>query len=151
MRPSAVLACALAALLPSCTETYERCADGAVAVSTSPLRCARDASLDVSADATADVPVDACVADDEPGDGVDSNCDGVDGVRGAQLYVSGETGDDAAGNGFSPDRPLRTLGAALRIAASPGAPRTILLGGGTTPTWPWATCRRVGRVHPRRR
>lgn len=133
MRPSAVLACALAALLPSCTETYERCADGAVAVSTSPLRCARDASADVAADVAADIAVDACVAEDEPGDGADSNCDGVDGVRGGQIYVSGETGDDAAGNGLSPERPLRTLGAALRLSSMRGSPRTILLGSGDYP------------------
>ena len=57
MRPLAVLSGVLAALLPACTETYERCADGAVAVGTNPLRCSRDAAP----------PADACVAVDEPG------------------------------------------------------------------------------------
>ncbi len=128
MRPLAVLPGVLAALLPACTETYERCADGAVAVSTNPLRCTRDASADAPV-----APVDACVSTDEPGDGADSNCDGVDGIRGAQIYVSGERGDDAMGNGLAPDRPLRTLSAALRLAADGASRRVVLLGAGDYP------------------
>jgi hypothetical protein len=125
MRPLAVLPGVLAALFSACTETYERCADGAVAVSANPLRCARDAA--------ADAPTDACVATDEPGDGADSNCDGVDGIRGAQIYVSGERGDDTDGNGLAPDRPLRTLTAALRLAAAGETRRVVLLGAGDYP------------------
>jgi hypothetical protein len=125
MRPLAIVSGVLAALLPACTETYERCADGAVAVSANPLRCTRDAA--------ADAPADACVAADEPGDGADSNCDGVDGVKNAQIYVSGERGDDATGNGLAPDRPLRTLTAALRLAADSASRRAVLLGAGDYP------------------
>ena len=141
MRPLAVLSGVLAALLPACTETYERCADGAVAVSTNPLRCTRDAA--------ADAPVDACVSTDEPGDGADSNCDGVDGVKGAQIYVSGERGDDASGNGLAPDRPLRTLSAALRLAADNTSRRVVLLGAGDYPYVPDADAGTVVSYQPR--
>lgn len=125
MRPRHVLLCATLALLSSCTETVVRCADGAVTLSTSPLACART-------DAGSDASLDACVASDEPGDAVDSNCDGVDGILDAQVYVSAEEGDDAPENGLRPERPLRSFSAALRVAER-SARSVILVGAGDYP------------------
>lgn len=153
MRPRHVLLGATLALLPSCTETVVRCADGAVMTSASPLRCALPDAA--SADVT-DATVDACVASDEAGDAVDSNCDGVDGVRDAQVYVSAEEGVDARGNGLAPDRPLRSFSAALEVATASGR-RVILVGAGDYPFTADAdagagadvvyTLRRATRVH----
>ena len=46
--------------------------------------------------------------------GVDSNCDGTDGVRARQLYVSATRGDDATAVPGDPDHPYATLTAACR-------------------------------------
>lgn len=64
---------------------------------------------------------------DEPDDqGTDDNCDGVDGVAASDVYVNPATGADT--NDASPLTPLRTLPAALRLAATRGA-RVFLVKG----------------------
>jgi len=47
-------------------------------------------------------------------DGVDSNCDGADGVVGKDVYVDGATGNDT--NPGTPTKPKRTIDAALKEA-----------------------------------
>ena len=51
-------------------------------------------------------------------EGIDSNCDGVDGDEELAVFVDGLTGSDA-GNG-TPDSPLKTLDAAQEMALSEG-------------------------------
>ena len=55
--------------------------------------------------------------DDHP-DGLDQNCDGIDGDRSRALFVS-KVGDDFAAG--TPEAPLLTIGAALEQAADPNA------------------------------
>lgn len=55
--------------------------------------------------------------DPDPG-GVDSNCDLADGTVGKDVYVAGASGQNT--NEGSPSAPLRTLDAALKLAASRG-------------------------------
>jgi hypothetical protein len=71
---------------------------------------------------------DACAATDPPDDqGIDSNCDGADGVIGKDVYVDAAGGQDS--NEGSPSAPLRTLGAALKLATSRGG--SVLVDAGT--------------------
>lgn len=67
-------------------------------------------------------------AGDPPDDmGVDSNCDGADGVVGRDVYVDANTGLDS--NDGSPKMPLATITAALRLASSRQG--SVLVDGGT--------------------
>ncbi len=50
--------------------------------------------------------------------GLDSDCDGVDGVMSRQLFVSGSQGNDTTAVPGSSSQPWATVGAALRFAAS---------------------------------
>lgn len=137
----------LGAVAAGCTDTELRCRAGTVAVpGASPLRCAAadagamDASADAEVDAATDTPdgavdtppADTCLGDeaDTPGDFVDQNCDGVDGVLGRQLYVSAAGAD--TNDGLTPARPFATLDRALRALAEPTGMgrRVVLLTGG---------------------
>lgn len=89
----------------------------------------RDASaLD---DARPDTGYAACAPDsgittaqDPPGDGIDTNCDHVDGVASDTVFVS-ESGADMTGAGATPDVPVRSLPYALRRAGELG--RSVIL------------------------
>ncbi len=71
---------------------------------------------------------DACAASDPPDDqGVDSNCDGADGIVGKDVYVDPALGEDS--NDGTPSTPLRTLAAALKLATSRGG--SVLVDAGT--------------------
>lgn len=60
---------------------------------------------------------DACSPTDDPDDlGIDSNCDGADGVVGRDLYVNGDVGLDS--NKGDPARPLKSITAALKLLPS---------------------------------
>lgn len=129
----------------ACTDTERRCQAGLVPVAGSaPLRCVAplDATSPLDAGSTeagagdagdageagaADVPVDACVANDPLGDFIDQNCDGIDGVGGgtAQLYVA-PTGSDQ-NPGTDPTRPFGSVAHALSVANG----RPILVQTGT--------------------
>lgn len=63
-------------------------------------------------------------------DGIDTNCDGVDGVLIDSVFVSASDGDDSRNDGLTPDAPLATLQAALQAASSQGR-HHILMAGGT--------------------
>jgi hypothetical protein len=67
-------------------------------------------------------------APDRPDDlGVDSNCDGFDGDLAASLFVA-PTGDDTAAG--TREAPLRTIGAAIQLAAASGK-QAVLIAAGT--------------------
>jgi len=71
---------------------------------------------------------DACGTTDAPDDqGVDSNCDGADGIVGKDVYVDPSTGEDT--NEGTPMAPLRTLTAALKLATGRGG--SVLVDAGT--------------------
>ncbi|MBK6534050.1 MAG: hypothetical protein IPF99_32110 [Deltaproteobacteria bacterium] len=135
---------ALWVLLAGCTETVVRCREGYVADDgmEGRTRCVlrgADAGVDAGSDAGADamVPMDTCnpAAADPPGDGQDSNCDGVDGVAAESIFVA-EGGSDS-NTGLTPDQPVRTVTRALAIARG-GARRSILIGVGTYDALPIA-------------
>lgn len=68
-------------------------------------------------------------ADDQLGPGgQDLNCDGVDGRRDQLVFVAPD-GDDMAGDG-SPERPLRTLPAAIRLATEVPDLQGVIVGAG---------------------
>ncbi len=75
----------------------------------------------------------ACVAmgttDDPDDDGNDANCDGADGVVGVDVYVNVAAGADT--NAGTPTAPLRTLGAAIVLAAKTKV--RVLVASGTYP------------------
>ncbi len=58
----------------------------------------------------------AGAVDDPDDNGVDSNCDGADGVVGRDVYVDTMSGEDT--NAGTPRAPLKTLPAALTLASS---------------------------------
>jgi hypothetical protein len=69
-----------------------------------------------------------CGKTDAPDDqGVDSNCDGADGIVGKDVYVDPSSGEDT--NEGTPTAPLRTLTAALKLATSRGG--SVLVDAGT--------------------
>lgn len=138
----------LLVLLGGCTETVVRCRMGYVpddgmegrtrcvlAGADSGADASTDAGADAGADATA--PMDACnpAAADPPGDGQDTNCDGVDGVASESIFVS-EGGSDS-NTGLTPDQPVRTVTRGLAIARA-GTRRSILIGVGTYDALPVA-------------
>lgn len=121
-------------------EDYKVC-DATVDCDPSPdASVAEDAGADAgAADAGLDASV-ACVPESQPDlldpAGLDSDCDGVDGVKARQLYVAGAPqGDDSSAEPGNPQRPFATLGAALRFAASADAGRfdAVLVRQGTYP------------------
>ncbi|AWV88873.1 hypothetical protein [Bradymonas sediminis] len=61
-------------------------------------------------------------------DGLDGNCDGVDGILEDIVFVA-PSGDDTANDGFTPDAPLATLSAALQAAADNGRHHIQVAGG----------------------
>jgi len=63
-------------------------------------------------------------------DGIDTNCDGVDGILVDSVFVSASDGDDSQNDGLTPDAPLATLVAALEAASAEGR-QHILMSGGT--------------------
>ncbi len=125
-------------LLAGCTETELRCHEGYRANGT--LCVSLDAGMD--AGATPDVgafdggltdsgpSMDVCnpSASDPPGDGVDGNCDGVDGTRADTIFVSPDGAD--TNSGLEPAQPVRTVSAALAIAQGTTR-RSILVAVGT--------------------
>jgi hypothetical protein len=52
-------------------------------------------------------------------DGVDANCDGIDGVPADAIFVDTDDGDDGTGDGTM-DAPYKTLGAAIQAAVDAG-------------------------------
>jgi hypothetical protein len=83
-----------------------------------------DAGADAAALDTGTPSGDACSAADEIDlAGTDSNCDGVDGIRGAQLYVS-PRGDDGNTGRFG--SPVRSIRRAVSLAA--GQPILVATG-----------------------
>jgi hypothetical protein len=71
---------------------------------------------------------DACVATDPPDDqGLDTNCDGADGIVGKDVYVDPNAGEDT--NEGTPMAPLHTLAAGLKLATSRGG--NVLVDAGT--------------------
>ena len=67
---------------------------------------------------------------DEPDPlGLDTNCDGYDGVVAESLFVAWDTGSDS--NPGTPDSPLRTISAALLLAESDSIIGTIFVSDGT--------------------
>jgi hypothetical protein len=50
--------------------------------------------------------------------GLDTDCDGVDGVSSRQLYVDGDQGNDNQASPGNPAQPFATISAALNVAAS---------------------------------
>ncbi|MDB4932756.1 MAG: hypothetical protein JWM10_5240, partial [Myxococcaceae bacterium] len=127
---------ALLALLGGCTETVVRCqvgfvdggvVDGQAVCVAADAAVAPDAAMDGGADAAADAsPMDACdaAAADPPGDGQDTNCDGVDGVAGDTIFVA--TGGMDTNTGLTPQQPVLSVTRALAIAGA-GARRSILV------------------------
>lgn len=66
-----------------------------------------------------DAKGEACGSTDDPDDdGKDTNCDGVDGVVGKDIYVDVAVGSDS--NSGTPDRPMQSIAAALSAAAASG-------------------------------
>ncbi len=118
-------------LVGGCTETVVRCREGYLADDgmEGRTRCVlADGGSDGGSDAM--VRIDACdpAAADLPGDGIDSNCDGVDGVRGDTLFVA--TSGDDMNSGLTPEQPVRTVSKALSIARA-GTRRSILIAVGS--------------------
>lgn len=62
-------------------------------------------------------------------EGLDENCDGVDGILLKTVFVSEGAGDDENHDGLTPDAPVRSLVEALEIAKETSRD-TILLSGG---------------------
>jgi hypothetical protein len=128
---------ALSSLVASgCPTTHVRCQPPYEAVAgADPLRCElRDGGAD--APDAPDAPPPACVPDagptsasDPAGNGVDENCDGVDGVLTGVIFVS-EGGADEAAAGTTPDAPVRSLPFALRRARETSR-ATILMQAGS--------------------
>jgi hypothetical protein len=74
----------------------------------------------------------ACVAEAGAGDppddmGVDTNCDGADGIVGKDVYVDPTNGEDS--NDGKPMTPMLSLTAALKLATSRGG--SVLVAAGT--------------------
>ncbi|MDP3220516.1 MAG: DUF1565 domain-containing protein, partial [Deltaproteobacteria bacterium] len=152
LRRGLVTGAALMVLLGGCTETVVQCREGYVPADgmEGRTRCvlagaAMDAgadageAMDAGADAGADavVPMDTCnaAAADPPGDGQDTNCDGVDGVLGDTIFVAMSGVDTNAGT--APEQPVRTVSRALDIARA-GARRSILVAVGSYDALPVA-------------
>src|SRR4029077_14893020 len=58
-----------------------------------------------------------CGTVDLPDDqGADTNCDGVDGIVGVDVYLSAQSRSDT--NGCAPSAPMRTPQAAITLASS---------------------------------
>jgi hypothetical protein len=67
---------------------------------------------------------------DDPDDqGLDTNCDGADGVVGVDVYVSFSAGQDT--NDGTPQTPMRTLAAAIKLAS--GRNGHVLVAAGEAP------------------
>ncbi len=137
-------------LLGGCTETVVQCragyvpADGmegrtrcALADAGAAMDAGGDAGAAMDAGGDAVVPMDTCnaAAADPPGDGQDTNCDGVDGVLGDTIFVAMGGADTNAGT--APDQPVRTVSRALDIARV-GARRSILVAVGSYDALPVA-------------
>jgi len=71
-------------------------------------------------------PGKQCGTKDDPDDqGIDSNCDGADGIVGKDVYVATAGSDTNSG---TPQEPLRTLSAAIKLAVATKG-RVIALAG----------------------
>ncbi len=87
------------------------------------VECGRPDDADASVVWDAGVPGDGgseeagCVPEALPDlvdqAGLDTNCDGIDGVKERQLYVASDTGDDLTAEPGNPQKPFKTLKAAL--------------------------------------
>ncbi|MFO0607773.1 MAG: hypothetical protein U0324_31710 [Polyangiales bacterium] len=127
---------ALLATLLACTSSYRRCQPGYEQVpGASPLQCrlADAGAGDGDGGGDADVPRRMCGARvcDEPGDGIDTNGDMVDGESTDTVFVS-ETGSDTA-VGTLPNQPVRSLPTALERAREANR-GTILIQAGSYDT-----------------
>jgi hypothetical protein len=77
-------------------------------------------------------PNEGAQAEDLPDDkGVDANCDGTDGDKALAVFVDVVTGDDGAQAG-TPEKPVKTLAAAVALAQSLGKSQ-IYVSKGTYP------------------
>ncbi len=106
----ALLVCSL--LLAGCPSTTTRCRPGYRPVQLDPLVCALPDGGD--APDVADVPPVMCgpdggpsMANDPLDDGMDQNCDGVDGELSQTVFVA-ESGVDSPGRGRDPSMPVRS-------------------------------------------
>ncbi len=98
----------------------------AVVVATGCINLGRPTGTPRDATTPAMCPPDGGVtsAQDPPGDGIDQNCDGVDGVATDTVFVS-ESGTDSASAGATPSEAVRSLPFALRRARELG--RSVIL------------------------
>lgn len=130
---------AVVALLGGCTEVEVRCREGyrrageggeAVCVLADAGAVATEAGTLDAGTTDAGPSMDACNpgAADPAGDGVDGNCDGVDGLRADAIFVSTDGAD--TNTGLDPSQPVRTVSAALAVAQGTTR-RTILVAVGT--------------------
>lgn len=91
-----------------------------------------DGWVDLNMDLTSGLPTaDGCeceVSPDEdlPGDGQDSNCDGIDGQLDKAIFVSATQGNDAQ-DGLTPTTSVKTIERALNIALRLSAQRKYIL------------------------
>ncbi len=72
---------------------------------------------------------------DEPGDGIDANCDGFDGFPADYIYVSNDTGDDA-NDGTTPDNAVASIARAIEIVDNIQPARTRIAIEATSTPYP---------------
>ncbi len=93
-----------------------------------------DAGFDAGTDATPpdvaiDMGVDSCAMNADPLDdmGVDTNCDGADGIAEQTIFVA----QGGAGTGLTPDSPVGTIAAARGVQIANPSRTTILIASGS--------------------
>ncbi len=99
---------------------------------------AEDAGAATSGDGcNGEVVGDSGSVDPPDPEGLDTNCDGADGIVGHDVYVSADVGADT--NPGTPSAPLRTIAAGLTLAATTGGSVLVLHG-----TYPGTTFANAG-------
>lgn len=117
------------------TITNDAGAVAATDASPPPATYDSDAGWTMADDAALGSSSDGCAAGDsgsaDPPDpaGLDTNCDGADGVVGLDVYVSSDVGADT--NPGTPSAPLRRISVGLELAATRGG--SVLVRSGTYP------------------